>query len=334
MVIIQEIELVVEAVEIILLVSPAEICTGTDKVRRNLGIIIYDPQNIVILLCLVILFIIGHAVYYMKSVRGGKPLLLNYSESEYVSSALVCADHEITVIIDTGAEKSLLDKEVLGFIPQRLNKRISIKLTDFFGNETTAKMVKVKKIRFGNCEFKNFFFIISDNFHRALGADQVQGIIGIDILKYFDLHFFADKYVLSLEKPGFLGKDLKEWKSTALIKRGNYWGMYIDIDNKQFFAIIDTGLPSYLVIPASLQKDISWNEPADEELSFFNLWDDENYDGMSRIILKELKIFDKEILNLPVVMDTGTDQIMVGLDLLSRFDLVISFRRKKIYYKE
>ena len=269
----------------------------------------------------------------MESIKGGKPLLLNYAEANYISSTLDYEEHEINVIIDTGAQRSILFKDILDIVPHKINKRITIKITDFFGDATKAQIAKIKRIFFGDYELKNFSFVFLDNFYGSLGSDNLQGIVGIDILEYFDLHFTANEYVLKLVEPKRKKEDSKIWMSKELINVDGFWGFYSNIGEDQIFTVIDTGLPGYLSIPTSFQKDITWVEPTEEELSFFHLWAD-NDDYITPIIIKEIKIFDEEIVDLPAIMNPGIDDILIGLDLLSKFDLIISFKRKKIYFKK
>ncbi len=311
--------------------------TGTiGNMVWKLGAVIYSPHKIILSLCfIVILFLVGFVVYNMKYIKGRRVFSICYANDYYIYSTLDYKENKVDVIIDTGAQRSILNSSVLNIMPNKINRRIIVNLTNILGRNTKGQMAKVKIIKFGDSELKNFKFVISsDIFNSIPELQNIQGIIGIDILKYFDLHFSANKYVLILEKPVSNEMDPEIWGSTKLMEKNNFWGMYVSIGGKQFFAIIDTGLPSYLVIPASLQRDIAWYEPTNDELSFFDLWDEKSNEGMTRIIVKELKIFDEEILNLPVVMDSGTNQIMVGLDFLSEFDLIISYKRKKIYFKK
>lgn len=297
-----------------------------------MGIVIYGPLKIVLLI-IIILLVIGVVRYNMKYIKGKRSFSINYKGDYYLYSSLRYKEDEIDVIIDTGAQKTILNKQVLATVPHRLYKRMNVTINQPY-SIAKGQMVKIKKIGFGDCELNNFSFVItSDIFNSLPELQEMEGAIGIDILRYFDLYFNANEYVLRLEKPVRNEEDPEIWGSTKLIVKNNFWGMYVNIDGKEFLAIIDTGVPSFLVIPASLKKDIRWDEPTEKELSFFDFWDDGNDKGLVRIIVKELNIFDEEILNLPAVLDPGTNHILIGLDFLSEFDLIISFKRERIYFK-
>ncbi len=302
---------------------------------RKLGAVIYSPHKIFLSLCfVVILFLVGYAVYNMKYIKGRRSLSIYYENDCYLYSTLKYEGDEIEVIIDTGAQKSILNKDIISIVPYKIYKWISVDLTNILGNTITAQMAKVKRIQFGDCELRNFTFIVSsDVFNFFPELHNVQGIIGVDILKYYDMHFNTNDYILRLEKPKLVEEDPGIWASKELIKEGRYWGFNINIGDQQVIAVIDTGEPGHLIIPAYFQKGIIWNEPTDEELSTFYLWDNKNADGMSRIILKKVRIFDKEFLNFPAVMNPNLNDILIGLDLLSEFDIIISYKRKKIYFK-
>ena len=77
-----------------------------------------------------------------------------------------------------------------------------------------------------------------------------------------------------------------------------------------------------LKIPTTFQKDIDWIDPTDEELSLYYFRDD---DDMFLVTLKEVVIFDEKFENFSAIMNPGLDHILIGLDLLSEFDLIISF---------
>jgi len=292
----------------------------------------YGSLQIILLLCfIIILLIVGYIIYNMESVRGERSFSIYHGEDSYLFSTLKYEGHEIDVIIDTGSQRSILLEDTLDIIPYKIYRGITIDLTDIRGNITTAQKAKVRIVEFGKCKLRNFNFIISSDIFN-FDLDGVQGVVGIDILKHYDMRFNTTNYILKLEKPNTSREDQEIWNSRDLIEEDkNRWGFHIYIGDKKVFAVIDTGSPEELTIPTTFQKDIDWIDPTDEELSLYYFRDD---DDMFLVTLKEVVIFDEKFENFSAIMNPGLDHILIGLDLLSEFDLIISFKRKKIYFKK
>ena len=262
----------------------------------------------------------------MESIKGDRSLSIYHGEDSHLFSTLKYEGHEIDVIIDTGSQRSILHEDTLDIIPYKIYRGVTIDLTDIRGNTTTAQLAKVRIVEFGKSELRNFDFIVSSD------LDGLQGVVGIDILKHYDMRFNTNNYILKLEKPNTSGEDQEIWNSRELIEEDkNMWGFHIYIGDKKVFAVIDTGSPDELIIPTTFQKDIDWIDPTDEELSLYYFRDD---DDMFLVALKEVVIFDEKFENFSAIMNPGLDHILIGLDLLSEFDLIISFKRKKIYFKK
>ena len=108
------------------------------------------------------------------------------------------------VIIDTGASRSVFDKERIKRFVKTRSKKIKDKLSTGLGTNTMeSHHVKIDSITIGKLKLKDYATVLLDlshvnNSYRQLGLAEIDGVLGSDILHRYKAVIDYKKAALKL----------------------------------------------------------------------------------------------------------------------------------------
>jgi predicted aspartyl protease len=123
----------------------------------------------------------------------------------HLLTQIVLNRKKATVIIDTGASRTVFDKTRIKHFVKTRSTKIRDKLSTGLGtNSMESHHVKVSSLRIGDIKLKDYFTVLLDLKHvntsyAQLGLPQIDGVLGSDILHEYNAVIDFKKRELRLE---------------------------------------------------------------------------------------------------------------------------------------
>jgi predicted aspartyl protease len=273
-----------------------------------------------------------------------------------VTVPAVVANRPITLLVDTGASFSLIDKKIVDELnlPTRPSR---VQLVNVAGKRTTQE-VRLPSITLGRIRQEGVYFIVDEGINPiGGGVEPFDGILGADFLLNvdIDLDFGADK--LNLFSPQHCDGKVVYWQAPALavvpihIDSLGKFTLRVNLDGHPVNAMLDTGATA-----STLNLDIARRvfniSPNDRDLEKVG----ELKGGYTAQIYKRrfkslsiegVTVTDPEIALLPNMMNlasetrsTGslirdTDKLgpdmLLGMSVLNKLHVYIAAHEAKLY---
>lgn len=121
---------------------------------------------------------------------------------------VVVNNKKANMLIDTGASKTVFDKNRIGNFVDDTQFDLNDKLSTGLGTSTMESHVAtIKKIKLGDISINNYKTILLDLSHvnhsyQQLSIKPIDGVIGSDLLKDYKAVIHYGKEVLRLSSPG------------------------------------------------------------------------------------------------------------------------------------
>lgn len=234
---------------------------------------------------------------------------------------------EKRMMLDTGASDSILAREVVDELKLKTKKSSDGSYIMGFGGRTSDQVVVISEFRIGALKGENFrLWVMNESYGSA-------GLLGPDILQSYDLDFdFANaklNLVFANHCPGKVVYWTKgDYGAFPFVLKGNNIKVQVVLDGKPVNAILDTGAVDTVM---SLER----------AASAFDL---------KKALLKKSRHYPFTSLSFGAISvgrpaielvpdseshlmgkETDADQMIVGMGVLRRLHLYISFKEHMIY---
>lgn len=125
--------------------------------------------------------------YWNRNVINKQFFYLDFTMSDYLPVIKALAgDKKIKLGIDTGASRTLIDEKIIDKIRYEIENLRPISLVGVDNQKMKINTGVIRRIKIGDKEYKNIEILIKDLSHINDFIDnQVDGLIGYDILKYY-----------------------------------------------------------------------------------------------------------------------------------------------------
>ena len=126
------------------------------------------------------------------------------NDGYHLLASLKINNKKALVIIDTGASRSVFDKERIKRFVQKRSKKIKDKLSTGLGTNTMqSHQITFRSISIGKLKLKDYVTVLLDlshvnNSYRQLGMNEIDGVIGSDILQKHHAVIDYKKAILKL----------------------------------------------------------------------------------------------------------------------------------------
>jgi len=268
----------------------------------------------------------------------------------HIMTAVQVNGHPLKLVVDTGSDHSMITPhtvEALGLTKEALPNSIN----GLWGGHKMDKLTHVDVLQIGRLTFDHSTLFVMPVEMRS-GAD---GLLGTDFLARFDLDFDFAHGKLNLIDPNHCPGDVIYWADEANAARIPFRKQARDvpvagintsklvvpvsIDGKEELAILDTGSPITTLDLDTAKQDFAI---ADGIAGLTKLRQPE---GSYRYTFQKMSFGEKGAVNVssPVIrldpysvhqMPPGWPKILVGMDVLARLHLYISYRERMLFVTE
>ncbi len=241
----------------------------------------------------------------------------------YVPVTLQQSRKTYQFILDTGAFSS---------ISQELTKELRLNTAQALSVGTEirqAHLVKEKvSIRLGDMEVENFRMVAMDFSYFYQTDPDLDGFLGSDFLRYFYVHINNPKQELVLSQYPLSYPSDRPCYQIKLQERDEASRPKTQCqinDRWSSEALIDTGAPFTIVFPLSLLNKQDWRRfPLIESIGVMASWPNSSIQKNYLTRIERLKMGMLELNNIPVIF-SNTDDIVVGQELLSQFQIFLNY---------
>lgn len=241
----------------------------------------------------------------------------------YVPVSLQQSRKTYQFILDTGAFSS---------ISQELAEELQLNTDRALSAGTEIKQAHLVKeqmsVQLGDMEVKNFRMISMDFSYFYQTDPDLDGFLGSDFLRYFYVHINNPKQELVLSQYPFSYPSDRPHYQIKLEGRDQASRPKTQCqinDRWSYEALIDTGAPFTIVFPLTLLNKQDWRRfPLIESIGVMASWPNSSIQKNYLTRIEHLKLGMLELNNIPVIF-SNTDDIVVGQELLSQFQIYLNY---------
>lgn len=261
-----------------------------------------------------------------KLVR--KALLdMNMDDTGRITVPVFINGTEKHMLVDTGASDSLIAAATVADLKLATRRAPNGAYMQGFGGRIDAKVVDIAEFGLGRMKGKNFTLFVETGY---LDAD---GLLGGDFLYFFDLDFDFANAKLSLISPDHCPGKVVYWSKGAygvvpFQLEQNHIMIKVQLDGQEIKAALDTGADDTVM---SLER----------ASGAFDL-DKDKLRKSHHYPFKTLSFGDVNVGNPAIALVTDTEsavmghhsddlQMIIGMGVLRRMHLYISYKEKQIY---
>lgn len=231
------------------------------------------------------------------------------------------SEKQYRFIVDTGAGVVVISDKVAAEL--QLEKKMFGRVSDYYATKA-VDIVPLNRLTVGEMGVENFGAMVMNI--EILNEYQVDGLIGYDFLKFFNIEIDYEHHLLTLSREN-IPADPTAFKTKLYLKPTRQIATELKIGTVRVDTIIDTGSTGkyYLTIPLSFlneHKSILSGKPVEIRGTAIASAVSDSTGIITRINSVQLGDFHAE--NLPAILDNG-NSIVLGSQFLSHFKVVINF---------
>jgi len=241
--------------------------------------------------------------------------------------------HDVRVALDTGGEFSAIDPDAVAPLGLR-EISLSGNAVQLFGGFRLSSAARADSFELGKLTSEHMSFSV---FPPHFFPDGVAGLIGADVLGNFDVEVDFANSKVNLFRRNDCGEKVIYWPATAwgeadLIESDdNHLVTKVTLDGQSLHAMLDTGAPLSVMEVEYAQSLFGIK---DAELK--SLGKDVYGYPFKSLSFDALSVSNPHILLLPRdkigFADPRRARLLIGMDVLSKLHIYISYGQQKIYF--